>query len=164
MITMNKSKSVGRPSIAISTKQVKEVVRLASLGLSDSQIAESVGLTYATFRRNKAQFEQSLKDGRSALRVRISEAMLTKVDDNDTAVLIFTAKRLNLFQQTIDVSVPKTITEALAQLGIVYAGVASGQISESFGDKLAGYLDRFMRAIELTELEERIQKIEGQKK
>lgn len=161
---MNKAKTVGRKPIEVTSSMLQEVERLATLGLNEAQISESLGMSYTAFQSKKSHFSESLKRGKAELRARVSEALLSKIDEGDTTALIFTAKRLNLFTPSIDAKTPSTIPEALRELASVYSAVARGEVSEAVGDKLSGYLERYMKAIELTELEERIQQIEGQKK
>ena len=161
---MNKTKTVGRKPIEVTSSMLQEVERLATLGLNESQIAESLGMGYRTFQTKKQHFSESLKKGKADLRARVSEALLSKIDEGDTTALIFTAKRLNLFTPSIDAKTPNSIPEALRELASVYSAVARGEVSETVGDKLSGYLERFMKAIELSELETRITELEGQKK
>jgi ASC-1-like (ASCH) protein len=143
---------------------LQEVERLSALGLNEAQISESIGMGYRTFQTKKHHFSEALKKGKAELRARVSEALLSKIDEGDTTALIFTAKRLNLFTPSIEAKTPATIHEALKELTSVYSAVARGELSEATGDKLAGYLERFMRAIELSEFEDRLLKLEGKTK
>lgn len=154
----------GRKPITITKTMVQEVERLASVGLNEKQISESLGIGYATFQRNKANFDEALKRGRNDLRERIAGQLIDKAESGDTTALIFIAKKINLFGNSIsDSKNPNTIKEALEQLGEVYTSFASGEITESEADKMATLLERFMRAKELTEIEERLTELENKK-
>lgn len=157
---MNEKKAkLGRKAL-FNPDQVNEVERLAALGLNEAQISESIGMSYATFQRNKANFEESLKKGKAELRARVSEALLSKIEEGDTTALIFTAKRLNLFTPSIDAKVPKSVSEAVKELARVYSAHAHGEIGDAQADKLISMLDKFIKGIELSEIEERLTALE----
>jgi len=156
----NKSK-VGRQSIDITDKMIKETQRLSELGLNEKQISESLGISYSTFQRNKEYFEESLKKGKSLLRERITTKLLEKVDEGSETSLIFISKRLGLFNTNMGTTkTPKAINEAIIELANVYEATVLGDITEQQGDKFTSMLLNIIKSLEAVELEERIKKLE----
>jgi len=151
---------MGRPEIKITTQMQNEAMRLASLGFSERQIAEAVGISISTWQRNKESFEHSLKKGRSELRERITSSLLAKTDEGDTTALIFTCKRLNLLSSTFDAEKPNNVNEAMAQLLRVYMAFSNGDITDATADKMTAMLHGYIKAYEMNELEARLKTIE----
>lgn len=151
---------MARKPIDITPQMLDEVERLASLGLNEAQIAESIGIGYTTFQRYKSSFGESLKKGRVALRERVSNALLSKMDSGDITSLIFIAKRINLFQPSIATKAPKNIKEAIDEFKTLYTSFASGDINESQADKLMGILEKYIKGLETFEIEERLNALE----
>lgn len=151
---------MARKQIEITQQMIDEVERLSAIGLNESQISESIGIGYSTFQRYKEHFGEALKKGKAALRERVSNVLLSKMDGGDTTALIFMAKRLSLFQPSIEVKAPKTIKQAMEELTAVYSAHARGEITENQADKMVSILDKFIKGIELFEIEERLKIIE----
>lgn len=151
---------MARKPIEITKEMIDEVERLAGLGLNELQISESIGMGYSTFQRNKEHFGEAIKKGKAALRAMVSEALISKMGGGDITALIFIAKRLNLFQSSIMSQPPKTINQAMKELGKVYSSLASGEIGDSQADRLSAILDKLIKGIELHDLDERLRIIE----
>ncbi len=150
----------GRPAVEITETMKREVERQAALGFSERQITEAIGISISTWQRNKEHFEYSLKKGRSALRERITSALLSKIDENDSTSLIFVCKRLGLFTNSFDATTPNNPKEAMAEMLRIYISLADGTITDSQADKLMGTLQSFIKAYEISELERRVKAIE----
>lgn len=152
---------MARKAIEITEEMLSECERLASLGLNEKQISESLGMAYSSFQLYKLRFRESLKNGRASLRERITGKVLEGIDNQDNTLLIFTAKRLNLFQPSMNApKAPKTAQEAVIELSRIYKAVAEGSISETYGEKLALLIEKVAKGIEVSELEERITALE----
>ncbi len=151
----------GRKKIEITDAMKAEAERLAALGLNEKQISDSLGMAYSSFQKHKAHFREPLKKGLAQLRERITASLLEKIDDGDTTALIFTAKRLNLFSDSLDsATAPQTAREAVKELSRIYQAVASGEVAEHQGEKLAAMVEKIIKAVEVGELEERITALE----
>ena len=153
---------VGRKQIAITQKMKDEAQRLSSLGFNEKQISEAIGLNYRTFQDKKEHFIDYLKRGKNELRERIANAMICKIDENDTTALIFVCKRLGIFTNSIDAISPNTAKEVLSELSKTYEALGNGNISESTALTIKGLLESVLKGLELTELEERIKTLEAQ--
>jgi hypothetical protein len=97
----------------------------------------------------------SIKKAKSDLREEVSQALLSKASNGDTTSLIFLAKRLNLFSESmsIDLSTPKSALNSLES-------VANANISIEHRNNLKGIIGDYLKAYEVVELEERISKLE----
>jgi len=158
---MPKETKLGRQPIEITDKIISEVETLAELGFNEKQISEAIGMAYSSFQKYKKYFRESLKKGKSKLKVRITSKLLEKIDEGSETSLIFACKRLNLFQPNMQNSKPpKTITEAVAQLSEVYTATTTGELTEFQGEKYSAMLGTIIKSLEVVELEKRIQKLE----
>jgi hypothetical protein len=151
---------VGRKEIEVTQEMQSEAERLSALGFNERQISEALGLSYGSFQDKKQYFYEFLKKGRQSLRERITSAMVSRIDEADSTMLIFSAKRLGLFNPSLETKEPTNTAEAIAELLRIYSSVASGEISAEQGDKLVGILQNYLKAYELSELERRVSLIE----
>ncbi len=55
---------------------------------------------------------------------------------------------------------PKTLGAAIERIGSIYQAVASGELDQEKGDRLVGYIDKLVKAIEVSELEKRLKILE----
>ena len=150
-------------AISITESMINQTEYLASLGLNDKQIGEALGMSYASFRRHKKEhFEQALKKGRLKLRESISNSLIERAtEERDTTALIFIAKRMQLLQPSgYEAKEFTSIQEATKELGSVYGALARGDINETMADKLTSMIEKFIKTVEISELEERIQQLE----
>ena len=78
---------MGRPKIHID---VKEVERLAGLGLTEEQIARSLGIHYTTLldrKKNYSEFSEALATGRTRAIVQVSNALYDRAIEGDIAAI-----------------------------------------------------------------------------
>ena len=55
---------------------------------------------------------------------------------------------------------PKTLSAAIERIGDIYQAVAIGELDQEKGDRLVGYIDKLVKAIEVSELEKRLKILE----
>ena len=65
--------------------------------------------------------------------------------------------------QPIEIDLPSITgaSDALAAMGVVLNAVAEGSLTPSEGEAVSSLLERFLRAIEINDLEARISRLEG---
>jgi hypothetical protein len=65
--------------------------------------------------------------------------------------------------QPIEIDLPAIAgaSDALAAMGVVLDAVAEGSLTPSEGEAVSSLLDRYLRAIEINDLEARISRLEG---
>ena len=96
---MEKGKSkqkTGRKRITFTDEDYLNITKWAGLGLSETQIADNLGVGISTITRNKKRnerFEQALKKGRSKAIEQVTNALFNNaVHDNNTTAQIFYLK------------------------------------------------------------------------
>ena len=80
-----------------NTKQLdlKSVEELASLGLTEQQIADSLGISRSTLSRRKADndtFDTALRKGKAKAIVKVSSALMDEVGKGSLRAIIFYLK------------------------------------------------------------------------
>jgi len=131
---------------------------LAKAGFNNKSIYENLNISKSAFYKN-VDLMDSIKKGRAELREEVSKALLSNATGGDTTSLIFLAKRLNLFSEDISITL-KSAKTALKSL----EDVANANISLEHKNSLKGIISDFIKAYEVTELEERILKLEEMQK
>lgn len=149
-----------RKQIEITAEMLQECERLAALGLNEKQISESLGMAYSSFQKHKARFREVLKKGRQSLRERVSTKILNAIDEDNITAQIFVAKRLGLFQASINATAPDKAIQVSGELSRVYQMVSDGSITADHGEKLSSLLSKISSTIETVELEKRIEQLE----
>tara|TARA_B110000971_G_scaffold45586_1_gene45590 strand:+ start:158 stop:493 length:336 start_codon:yes stop_codon:yes gene_type:complete len=79
------------------TKQLdlEYVAKLASLGLTEQQIADSLGISRSTLSRRKTAdetFDTALRKGKAQATVKVSSALMTEVEKGSLRAIIFYLK------------------------------------------------------------------------
>ncbi len=143
------------------TKDIIEAAgKLAEKGYSNGIISDALKIGYSTCRNNKA-LQSAIKTGRAKARQQIVDDLLTRSrEDQSSTATIFLAKQLKVFEEVYPTSTPKTAKEAADKLSAIYDAVSKGELDAEKGSHLAGYLEKFIKAFEASELEERIKAIE----
>lgn len=80
-----------------NTKQIdlKSVEKLASLGLTEQQIADSLGISRSTLSRRKTNdetFDTALRKGKAKAVVKASSALMTQIEKGSLRAIIFYLK------------------------------------------------------------------------
>ena len=79
----------------IKTIDLQAAEELASLGLTDQQIADSLGISRSTLSRRKADddtFEAILRRGKAKAIVKVSSALMQEVENGSLRAIIFYLK------------------------------------------------------------------------
>lgn len=137
------------------TKQlIKKAYDLAKAGFNNKTIYESLDISKSAFYNNKDLMD-SIKKARAELRENVSNSLLNNATTGDTTSLIFLAKRLNLFSEDISIKLtsPKSALKSLEE-------VANANISLEHKNSLKSIISDYIKAYEISELEQRISKLE----
>lgn len=137
------------------TKQlIKKAYDLSKAGFNNKTIYESLDISKSAFYNNKDLMD-SIKKAKAELREEVSNALLNKATGGDTTSLIFLAKRLNLFSEDIQINLtnPKSALKSLEE-------VANANISLEHRNSLKSIIHDYIKAYEVSELEQRISKLE----
>jgi len=137
------------------TKQlIEKAYDLAKAGFNNKTIYESLDISKSAFYNNKDLMD-SIKKGKAELRESVSSSLLSNATGGDTTSLIFLAKRLNLFSEDISINLktPQTALKSLEE-------VANANISLEHKNSLKSIISDYIKAYEVSELEQRIIKLE----
>lgn len=139
----------------ITKELILEAEGLAEAGFSHKQIYQAIGLSHTAFYEN-VELLETIKKAENELREKVSNSLMEKaVNKDDTTALIFLAKRLNLFSGDINISLdnPRSALKSLETL-------SNADISLEHKNALKGIINDYLKAYELIELEQRIEKLE----
>ncbi len=143
--------------IEVDLKQIEE---LASMGYNITMVCEAVGISQSKAYADKEIIE-AIKRGKTAAKEKVLNDLFARSEaDSSSASTIFLAKQLGVFNPKYTTSKPKTITEASERITKIYADVAESELSEEKGKYLIGFLESYIKSVEVGSLEERIAALE----
>ena len=143
----------------ITTEIIKQAGELATAGFSDKQIFNALDLSSSTFYANMELME-TIKKARNDLRKKVSDALMDSAVNGDTTAMIFLSKRLNLFQNSYTAGSLKTAKDALTELEKLYKAGVGGDIPTELISTVSKILNDFVKTLEVSELEKRVEEIE----
>ncbi len=141
------------------TPQLEDrAIKLARRGYSNQAICASVGIVEKTlYSKPYSNLLQAIREEREAVRERVFNSLL---EDETTQSQTFLANKLGVFRPKYKTAKPKNIKEAVDRIADIYHAVAAGEIEQDHGKYLAGFLETFIKAKEVGDLEERLEAIE----
>ncbi len=143
--------------IEVDLKQIEE---LASMGYNITMVCEAIGISQSKAYADKEIIE-AIKRGKTAAKEKVLNDLFARSEaDSSSASTIFLAKQLGVFNPKYTTSKPKTITEASERITKIYADVAESELSEEKGKYLIGFLESYIKSVEVGSLEERIAALE----
>ena len=142
------------------TKQIiQKVQELAKQGFNNVMISQSLNIGRQTLSTNK-DLKDSIQKGRLDLAKQVTQSVLDNLEANPTNQQML-VKRLCLFNPLIDSKKPTKADDALLNLAVATKSYANGEINESQLRTIEAVSNSYVKAYEITELEERITKLEG---
>ncbi|WP_415405906.1 hypothetical protein ACLHDG_09065 [Sulfurovum sp. CS9] len=140
------------------TIDLSEAEELAAKGYSNKDIAVALGVSMAQVYK-KVEILEAIHKGHATLKATVSEAFLDSLATNpgNQQMLV---KRLGLFNQQINITKPTDAKSALKTLSSAVKQYSDGEISESQLRTLEAVLNSYIKGHEITELEDRILKLE----
>lgn len=141
----------------------KDAVSLALRGYSDKAICNTLQLGYSTlYTKPYLALLEAIKRARNEAKEQILQDLLERSkSDTGATASIFLAKKLKVFEPVYATAKPKDISEALSRIADIYESVADGTLEADKGDKLVNYLSNYIKAFEISELEERLTALEN---
>lgn len=141
-----------------------QIYDLASRGYSITMIASAMNVSRSTIYGRK-EIHDTIKRGSDEARQKIINDLFSRSEaDIGATASIFLAKQLKIFEDYYPTSTPKTPKEALTKIGNIYEAVARNELSGDRGDKLIRYLEAYVKAYEINEIDVRVAEIEQQLK
>lgn len=134
---------------------------LASKGYSVTMCCDAIGINRTTAYKHK-DIINTIKAGHAKAKQKVIDDLMSRSESDQSATSsIFLAKQLKVFSVPYTTSTPKTIKEATNRISKIYTDVSRGKLDEEKGNTLVGYLNAYIKAFEVSELEERITALEG---
>ena len=139
---------------------LQELELLASKGYTASMCFDAIGISHSKGYRDK-QIMQAIKRGRNTAKQRIVDDLLNRsMGDPSSAASIFLAKKMKVFDDIFPTASPKTPEDASKKISDIYTAVSQGKLSEEKGNYLISFLEKFIKAFEVSELEKRVKALE----
>lgn len=148
--------------IIVDKALLQEAHDLAAKGYPTDLIAESLQLSRSFVFGNKDMMD-AIKEGRAAAKREVVDTLMARsISDQSPTALIYLSKQLRIFDDHFTTSRPKDAKEATERLAKIYEAVARGELDQEKADRLAVYLEKFIKAYEVTDLEARVIALEEQ--
>jgi len=156
MVVVKKRKTVGK----ITQKIIDQAEQLSKKAYNISMIADALGIGVTTCYDN-TKLSEAIKRGQSQARQKVVDDLMARSEaDQSSTATIFLAKQLKVFTVPYQTATPKTIKEASDRIRQIYIDTASSVIDEERAKYLIGFLESYIKSIEIGSLEERIKALE----
>ncbi len=140
----------------ITKEMVKQAELLASKAYSVITISDALGIAYGTC-FNNGELSEAIKRGQSKARRTVVDHLLKRSEeDQSSTASIFLAKQLKVFTVPYQTATPKNVVEASDRIKQIYTDTASGLIDEERAKYLIGFLESYIKSVEVGNLESRI--------
>jgi len=157
-----KKKQKTRHKTQVTQEIILQVQELAEQGFNNILISQSLGIAVTTLSTN-TKLKEAIQKGKLELSKKVTASILETLEANPTNQQLL-VKRLCLFNPLVNIKKPTTAKEALDNLATATKQYADGVINESQLRTIEAVSNSYTKAYEATELEERISKLEEQKK
>ncbi len=147
-----------RHKTTVTDEIIQEVQILAEQGFNNVMISQSLNIGRQTLSTNK-DLKDSIQKGRLDLAKQVTQSVLDSLETNPTNQQML-VKRLCLFNPLIAIKKPTNADDALSNLAAATKAYANGEINESQLRTIEAVSNSYVKAYEITELEERISKLE----
>ena len=139
---------------------LEELEALAAKGYNITMCCEAVGIDRTTAYKHSNIINAIRRGASKAKQDVIDHLMNRSIADQGATASIFLAKQLKVFSTPYPTAAPKTPTEAAERISKIYDDVSSGYLDEEKGNALVSYLQAYIKAYEISELESRLTALE----
>ncbi|AKF25818.1 hypothetical protein YH65_10800 [Sulfurovum lithotrophicum] len=151
-------KAKTRHKTQVTEEIISQVQELAKQGFNNILISQSLNIATQTLSTNK-ELKEAIHRGKLELSKKVTSSILESLESNPTNQQLL-VKRLCLFTPLVDIKKPTTAKEALDNLATATKQYADGAINESQLRTIEAVSNSYTKAYEVTELEDRIIKLE----
>jgi len=146
--------------VKLTKRMLNRAYELAFKGFSHKQVCESVGINRTSlYHENYKDLYDIIKKGEQDLREEVTNTILMTLSD-DTSMRIFLSKRLNLFHSEYKLPKITTADQALREISNLNIALSEGTIPIELHSSLLKGINDYLKSYEVTQLEERLTKIE----
>ena len=142
----------------VTEELLQKVQELAEVGLNNIMIAQALNVGVETLSRNE-QLKQSIQRGKLILSKKVTTSILDTLEKTPSNQQML-VRRLGLFSPLIDIKSPSNAKDALNNLATATQQYADGEINESQLRTIEAVSNSYIKGFEVTELEERVAKLE----
>jgi len=140
---------------------LKQVYELSSKGYNLTMIGEAIGISRSAIYSKHRDILDAYKRGKATARKTVIDDLFARsAEDQSATASIFLANRLNVFADPFTTSKPKDLRHARNKIADIYKAYADNEITGEKADRLIKYLEAYVKAYEMTELQDRMQEIE----
>jgi len=133
---------------------------LAAKGYNVTMVCNALGIDRTTAYKH-SDIINAIKSGAEKAKQQVIDHLMSRsIADQGATASIFLAKQLKVFDDFFTTASPKSPTEATERIADIYKAVAAGELNQDKGDKLVGYLQAYIKAFEVSEIERRIEALE----
>ena len=147
-----------RTKTTITDEIIQEVEALAKQGFNNIHIGQSLNIAPQTLSSNN-ELKEAIQWGRLELSKQITSTILETLEATPANQQLL-VKRLGLFLPVVNIKKPTNAKEALENLATATKQYADGAINESQLRTIEAVSNSYTKGYEITELEERIVKLE----
>ena len=147
-----------RHKTTVTDELILEVHDLAERGFNNILISQSLNIATQTLSTNK-ELKEAIQRGKLSLAKKVTSTILENLETNPTNQQLL-VKRLCLFTPIVDIKKPTNADQALSNLATATKQYANGEINESQLRTIEAVSNSYVKGYEVTELEERIIKLE----
>ncbi len=150
-----------RTKTKITPSLLADAKALAGKGYPITIIADSLSVGYSTCRNNVA-LKAAIKEGQAKARQDVVDHLMERsLSDQSATSSIYLSKVMRVFNDVFPTSSPNSPSDALKKISDIYTAVARNELSEERGNHLVGYLEKYVKTFEVSDLEERISRLEA---
>ncbi len=140
----------------------EELEALGGKGYSVTMICEAVGITRQAAYKNKYIID-SIKRGHTQARQKVIDDLMGRsVADTSSTASIYLSKQLKCFDDHFPTASPKSPADALRKISDIYMAVSHNELTQERGNYLAGFLEKYIKAFEITEIAQRLDAVEAE--
>ena len=151
-----------RHKTTVTEQLIQEVQELAEQGFNNILISQSLNIATQTLSTNK-ELKEAIQRGKMILAKKVTASILDTLEANPTNQQLL-VKRLCLFTPIVNITKPSNAQDALHNLSAATQQYADGEINESQLRTIEAVSNSYVKGYEVTELEERVTKLEEAQK
>ena len=139
---------------------LEQLEALAARGYNTTMCCDAIGINRTTAYKN-SYIINTIKAGHTIAKQKVIDDLMARSEsDQSSTASIFLAKQVKVFDTYYPTSSPQSPQDALKKISNIFVSVARNELSEDKGNSLIGYLEKYVKAYETTEIEKRISKLE----
>ena len=139
---------------------IQQVEELAGKGYNTTMICSAIGVS-RSYAYTQKDIMDAIKRGHDQAKQKVIDDLMTRSEsDQGATASIFLAKQLKCFDTYFPTSSPQSTSDALKKISNIYLAVAKNELPEEKAAHLISFLEKYLKAYEINNLETRISELE----